>query len=461
MDMVAYLQSKGEDFDVSGAYYRNKTHDSLVICPSKGYYVWNSRSGEERENRSCINLAKAFYNLSFIEAVTDILEHRGYRRKETAVQVQEKQSFDYDRDVHEMGQTAELKAYLVGNRRINAWLVSELIEKGYLAEDTQRNVIFKWHDPIEKEKIVGANLEGTWLIPPEKRTSPVHKRFKKILTTGDYGYYFDVGKTRDIDKIYFFEAPVDALSFLTLKIDEGSREIQNARFFSMNGLKLKTLLKNYRLLEERLNRRIEAHICVDNDAAGHHFFEDVRDYSFVRSGKDMLVNEIPYDLVLPKKLASFYRKVGEQAGIDWTWLAAIRKVETNFAHEGGAGEPDIHARQNVKEATLICADLLSKNTGSNGQVQLRQVIGDYFKAIKDKTEVFQYEPKIRYYHNAYNNSWVPVAETIPKDWNDLLVAKNIQETAVKIDPQPQLIEGDAYVTKQHLAQRLEVLEEER
>ncbi|MDF2523782.1 MAG: hypothetical protein K0R31_1423, partial [Clostridiales bacterium] len=80
MDMLSYLESKGETFTQTGNYYKHNEHDSLVICPSKGYYVWNSHGGRERADRSCIDLAMAFFNLNFSEAVTDILEHSNVKK---------------------------------------------------------------------------------------------------------------------------------------------------------------------------------------------------------------------------------------------------------------------------------------------------------------------------------------------------------------------------------------------
>lgn len=465
MDMLSYMVSRGEKFKQNGIYFKHQVHDSLVLCPTKGYYVWNSRSGEEREDRSCIDLAMAFYNLRFLDAVSDILEHTSVEKSSQEVTTSAPKVFNYTKEIHENSSTEHLKKYLINERKINPWLISELIEKGYIAEDVYRNVIFKWLDPLNKQRIVGASKEGTVILPPEKRISPNRKRFKQIVSTGNHGFYFDVGKTPKINKVFFFEASIDALSYLSLKIDEGSKDIQNARFFSMEGLKIKSLLENYRLLEQHLGHSVEAHICVDNDKGGYQFFNELANVDFSRNGENLLKNDIPYDLVIPKKAYKIHRKIASEKGISWTWLAAIHKIETNFSPNGvNASSEDYHQffdsreHETVEDAAIVCADLVEKYTSLDGKFNIRDVLREQYPEEKNVSTLFQLEKKIEHYQEKYAEGDYQIADQIPKDWNDLLVQKQIQKNDYTLQPHDLISEEESFNERRLRAERIEYIE---
>ncbi|UOQ94909.1 hypothetical protein MUO14_08280 [Halobacillus shinanisalinarum] len=75
VDLLDYLQRKGEPLKKEGSYYRHQKHDSLVIKDQM--YAWNSR---DEKGAGVINFAKMFYGMSFPEAVED-LNRQGYRMK--------------------------------------------------------------------------------------------------------------------------------------------------------------------------------------------------------------------------------------------------------------------------------------------------------------------------------------------------------------------------------------------
>lgn len=82
VDLIDYLECKGEPLKKEGRYYRLQVHDSLVIKDQM--YAWNSR---DEKGAGVINFAKMFYGMSFPEAVLD-LNAQGYKVKDN---VQEKQ----------------------------------------------------------------------------------------------------------------------------------------------------------------------------------------------------------------------------------------------------------------------------------------------------------------------------------------------------------------------------------
>ncbi|EIR0258931.1 hypothetical protein K0K27_002939, partial [Listeria monocytogenes] len=109
VDMVSYLEKKGEPLNQAGKYYYHKEHDSLVLCPEKGYFTWNSRGVSDR---SCIKLAMELFDLSFIEAVQDVLEQNIPEHEKEVRQVRQaskKKPFSYWRDIKEANNQDKLK----------------------------------------------------------------------------------------------------------------------------------------------------------------------------------------------------------------------------------------------------------------------------------------------------------------------------------------------------------------
>ncbi|PGD69192.1 hypothetical protein COM46_30025, partial [Bacillus pseudomycoides] len=112
--------------------------------------------------------------------------------------------------------------------------------------------------------VVGAERQGTVKME-SKRGS-----FKQILPNGKphTGFMVDVGKPTSI---YYFESPIDLLSYWTLQ----QNRLQNARLISMNGLKMKTVLRTFKETKDEgfpVNRIV---LAVDNDKAGKEFTEKI------------------------------------------------------------------------------------------------------------------------------------------------------------------------------------------
>ena len=49
IDLISYLEAKGETFKKEGNYYRHTEHDSLLIKGNQ--YAWNSRGGKRDMER--------------------------------------------------------------------------------------------------------------------------------------------------------------------------------------------------------------------------------------------------------------------------------------------------------------------------------------------------------------------------------------------------------------------------
>lgn len=201
VDLLSYLEAKGERFKKEGNYYRHVDHDSLVIRGNM--YAWNSR-GEK--GYGAINFAQMFYNMSFVEAVQD-LNADNYQTIDHTKEdyVRDKQPFRYPSQ-YEVNDKSDIRNYLTNERKIDPRLVNWLIQKELIAQDRKKNVVFKWREKGGQGKVVGAERQGT-IKTDNKRGS-----FKQILKNGKEhsGFTVDVGRP---DTIYFFESPIDLLSY--------------------------------------------------------------------------------------------------------------------------------------------------------------------------------------------------------------------------------------------------------
>ena len=176
VDLLSYLEAKGEKFKKEGNYYRHMEHDSLIIRDNM--YAWNSKG---LKGQGAINFAKDFYGLSFVEAVRE-LSSGNYPtiNREKQQEVKQTREFQYP-EFLEVKDHTTIKRYLVHERKIDSRIVDWLIRKDLIAQDQKNNVVFKWRENGGKGQIVGAERQGTVKIA-NKRGS-----FKQILSNSKKG----------------------------------------------------------------------------------------------------------------------------------------------------------------------------------------------------------------------------------------------------------------------------------
>ncbi|PKR83041.1 DUF3991 domain-containing protein [Heyndrickxia camelliae] len=310
VSIVDYLQSIGEPLKSEGnGYYRHRDHDSLVVNDRKNFFSWNSQGVSGNAVTYLMNM----YDMTFQNAVLKINEDIGqykinkHERKEPVYPL----TFDYK--VKEVKTTENIRHYLIKDRKIDEEIVNQLIQADYIVEDIYKNVVFKWK---EKGEIIGANLQGTVIIPEEKRIRPDRPYFKHVLPTTKEATFngFNISKGYP-ENLYFFESPIDLLSYLSLK----RHELRNCKLISMDGLKQQTVLATIKRVREELkeyNRDISSiKLCVDNDAAGLDFIKKMESYQYKRIDKNLvdIKTDIPY---LPK---------GE---VKWDWNNELKSIRS-------------------------------------------------------------------------------------------------------------------------------------
>lgn len=291
IDLLMYLEMRGETFKKEGCYYRHIEHDSLVIKGNS--FAWNSR-GEK--GYGAIKFNQIFYGMSFRESVQTLLEMNADLlsplpcNRETRKEC--KKPFRYPIE-QEVTDTKAIEEYLINERKIESRFVKSCIEKGLIAQDKRKNVVFKWID--RNGQIIGAEKQGT--VPTKYGKNTYKYIFPNEVQ--HVGFYFDIGTP---EAIYFFESPIDALSYLSIHPN-----LKNVRLQSLSGVKPKTLLKSVKTAHEDEKLSIKKIVvCVDNDKAGRQF----KDY--IQS----ITKEGLFESDLPK-----------EEGLDWNNVLQAQKEQ--------------------------------------------------------------------------------------------------------------------------------------
>lgn len=294
VNVLEYLLSIGEPLESEGNYfYRHKEHDSLVVNSRKNYFSWNSKGVSGNAVTYLMNV----YNISFQHAVMKINNDLGDKDLSNFKVPEPTYPVEFNYDVIEVTTTENIFNYLVNDRKIDSDIVQACIDADLIKEDSYKNVVFKWK---ERGKLIGANLQGTREIPTEKRLRNDRPYFKKVLPTTKEATNSGFSITRGYpEKLYFFESPIDLLSYLSLN----RSKLRNCRLKSMDGLKRETIFQTVQdtLKELKAQGRVikSLTLCVDNDQGGKNFIDTMQKYEL--QGKDGQIISLESDIPnLPK-----------------------------------------------------------------------------------------------------------------------------------------------------------------
>lgn len=333
LPIIEVAQSLGMNMIRSGREYYWDEHDSLKINPSKNRFSWYSRD----IHGDTIKLVQTIREIPFAQAV-QFLQTGTYTENHTP-KVEPKQPFIYPLKPYETT-FEQARRYLVEERKLAPETVDFFVSKGsmvsanYKTKDTpaEEVIIFQYKD--YQDKIVGGSMQG---ITPNKGLHPGKGYLKKILfnSEGTAGFKVDVGTP---ERLIFFEAPIDLMSYYELNQDK----LQNVRLIAMDGLKevvisralMEFMAFQHHTPAEKLNAslsRVNEYLdfvvesttffeepgndqmitlAVDNDEAGLKFIEKLQDKGCV------------FQVELPEKPENLSK-------MDWNALLYSEKEKQN------------------------------------------------------------------------------------------------------------------------------------
>ena len=318
VDMVDYLLAIGEPLKKEGNYYRHIHHDSLVINGKRNYFSWNSKG----ISGNTITYLMHLHELSFQEAVLKINKDLGHYEIKSFKPDKEKYLDKFIYNINEVKQTSAIEEYLVKERCIDPEIVQFMIENDYIRQDSYKNIVFKWKN--FNNETIGASLQGTLVIPVEKRLNPDRAYFKKVLPNIEEntyeGFNIVIGKPK---KIYMFESSIDLLSYMSLY----KKSLNNCLLKSMDGLKHETVLKSILSTSKYLKKQgldlEKITLCVDNDEAGRNFVKKLSGIKYKRKDGQ----SIGIVSHLPKKPLDREK---------WDWNNALKKKKIDRRIEHGS-----------------------------------------------------------------------------------------------------------------------------
>jgi hypothetical protein len=263
VDLVDFLQQHREKLLPSGRDKRLASDHSITVCGNR-WYDHSSESGG-----FAIEFVRKFYGLSFPEAVTMLL---GGEQGEVYPSAQNKKPepkkpFSLP-PVH--SDMRRVYAYLVKTRLLDREVVSFFARQKLLYESCEKSKDGKkeYHNAV----FVGYDEDGVPRHAYKRGLYTEGKAFKGNVDSCDPAYSFHYLGTSN--RLYVFEAPIDLLSYITLRPQDWWKH----SYVALCGVSEYAMLK---MLE--INANIDHVIlCLDHDEAG---IEASEKYNDLLTGK--------------------------------------------------------------------------------------------------------------------------------------------------------------------------------
>lgn len=427
LSILQYIEENGLGIMEGKGRYLKCTingHSSVVIDQKKNYFIHNGGGSSKGSAGNLIRFVQYFEGLSFREAVGKLLGEEIEAAEEYVETERPDFTYYYKNDTT----TSDVERYLKQVRGIDTDIINYLIDNEFLYQDQFKNCIFTWKENgLKSGKVVGANLQGT-VVDYEKWGERGTAKFEGKNSRLNYGFNITIGEQPK--DLYFFEATPDLLSYWS-----EHKDLKNCRLISMDGLKKSKVLdivqENYQtfgLLPDNV------YYGVDNDAAGHQFY-DTMDMTFNFKSDNKIgvatnVKLIPYDTQLTESLLQSYQQAAEAHSVEWEFLASIHKAETNqslttkaangfnfhgyFSEAPTFGPKEEQALDLQGALTHLAEDM---TTHQLTVTDLQPLMADMNMTESEK---LGFQSKVSYYYDRYKSGDFESVIDVQKDWNDHL-----------------------------------------
>lgn len=265
-DIAEMLERQGERLKRSGSEYEwGEGGERVTIRGNLWYHQYEQKGG------NAVSFVQKFMDKTYVEAMKFILGDGAGEIK----QVESKQAKAKEKRPFEPPALAEeprkAYAYLNVRRGIPKDVLVPFFKKKLIGETKKyANVAFMGYD-------IGGNLKHVNL-----RTTYANSTFKGNAPgcTPEYSFHY-AGQS---EKLYLFEAPIDMLSFITMKGDGW----QEHSYAACCGVSDKVL---FQMLKDNPNIK-KVFLCLDNDWAGR-----VAEY---RIAEKLKANGLEFNIKIPK-----------------------------------------------------------------------------------------------------------------------------------------------------------------
>lgn len=273
-------------------YYWDE-HDSFKINTSKNMFRWYSKD----IGGDVIQMVQTLRGVSFREAI-NYLDTGHF--EEAKVQEVTREPFKYLLEKYETnfdnGRRYLKEVRGLSDNTIDFFLKEQalaLVNRKYQDGYSEQVLVFKYFD--ENKNIIGGTLQG---IVPNKDRYEGKGYLKQIIYNSDGTAGVNVTVGEKADRLIFFEAPIDMMSYYELN----KHNLNNVKLISMDGLKESTVaryLTEHIITDEAMKKTLDFSnavgymnfiikdtdyfdgnknadvitLAVDNDSAGRNFIE--------------------------------------------------------------------------------------------------------------------------------------------------------------------------------------------
>ena len=202
VDLVEFLRHQGEKLVRSGPEYRLARDHSVTVRGNEWFDHAAERGGGP------VSFLQQFYNLSYPEAVTRLLDgEQGIVYAPASKQdEQPKKEFALPPASQNM---RRVYAYLLKRRFLDREVVSAFVRAGLLYESCEKHRGREYHNAV----FVGKDGKGAPRHAHKRSVNDIGKTFRINIESSDPRYSFH--HTGSSDRLYVFEAPIDLMSFLS------------------------------------------------------------------------------------------------------------------------------------------------------------------------------------------------------------------------------------------------------
>lgn len=241
IDLSEFLRRRGEKLLPSGRDKRLASDHSITI---RGNQWFDHATGE---GGLAVDFVRRFYNMSFPEAVTLLLDGEQGEAYHAAGEqtVEPPKQFVVPPASERM---RRVYAYLTQRRGVDREIVSNFAQAGLLYEDAE------YHNAV----FIGKDEHGASRHAHKRSVNSKGKVFRMNVEGSDPRYSFHWMGTSD--RLYVFEAPIDLMSFISLY----PQDWQTHSYAALCGTSEHSMLW---MLEQ--NPQIQrVALCLDSDKAG-------------------------------------------------------------------------------------------------------------------------------------------------------------------------------------------------
>ncbi|MCI8507269.1 MAG: DUF3991 domain-containing protein [Lachnospiraceae bacterium] len=259
VDVVEYARSQGIGIKKSGLWYKAQNMGGLYFHRGANTWHWET---QDTGGKGAISLCMKLENKTWVEAVKTLLGEDMEPIRHTQDWKPEPEPPREFRLPDKNDTYRHVFAYLVKTRGIDSGILKEMVDKGYVYENTQKSCVF-----------LGRDKEGTAKHASVRSTNTHGKAFKQDVAGSQKAFSFSLSGTSGTLNV--FEAPIDVLSYMSLQKVYGKQT--NDSYVALGGVTDKALerfLKEYPDIEK-------IRVCTDNDQAGEkaasRFFESYKE----------------------------------------------------------------------------------------------------------------------------------------------------------------------------------------